>query len=91
MIILKRLDIISTYHRQHCVRSLTSYKIRTLQKKSFLNSHTGCLNDGFQNFILHLNDCLPPRLDADMLSITEISSDKGDGALYFLDDFSPAV
>lgn len=36
-----------------------------------------------------MSDCLPPRLDADMLSITETSSEEGDDALYFLGDFFP--
>lgn len=35
-----------------------------------------------------MNDCLSPRLDADMLSITETSSEKGDDALCFWQIFS---
>lgn len=37
----------------------------------------------FLKLILQLNDCLSPRLDADMLSVTE----RGDGGLCFLADF----
>lgn len=61
---------------QNCIKSMTSvfFKIRTLQKKSFLNSHKGCLSDGFKKPILQSNDCLSLRLDADVLSITRTSS-----------------
>lgn len=52
------------------------------EKKSASYSQTRYLNDGFLKLIWQLNGCLSLRLDADMLSITQISSERGVDSLF---------
>lgn len=60
----------------------------TTEGEFFFSAHSGCQNDGFQNLILQLNDCLSLQLDVDTLSITDTSSEEGGDASCFLTDFS---
>lgn len=54
-------------------------------RREWLWIQTHCLNDGFLKLVWQLNGCLSLRLDADMLSIIQTSSERGEMTDYTVD------